>query len=194
MNAPQSRKGFIARGRSGDPDSIYDTLVVNAGVLSATLFKVPVNGAAGKTLDLTNMQDSAKLPTGKSLIVDSFNTYVFCPAVLNTAGLLALYTMFNNTTVEISKENRAPSMTRTLQILLGVSQLAILTPTVAGDNTPVTQPFFRGKMKIRTRSLDLGANQVFEVKVTHQAAPAAALNGVRVVFEFDGLMSKKVTE
>jgi hypothetical protein len=194
MNAPAKRKGFIVRGRSGDPESIYDTVVLLSTVQQTTLFKVPVNGAAGKTLDLTNMEDSGKLPTGKSLYVQSVNTYVFVPGALNTAGLLALYATLSNTTVEFIRENRSPSFTRTVAMLLGASVLAVVTPTVAGDTTQPAMPFYTGKMKIHTRALDLGANQAFQVRVTHQVLPAAALDNVKIKIEFDGLMSKKLTE
>ena len=193
-NKGGSRRGHVVfRGKGGDPDSIYDTLIVDHTVLQVTLFKVPVNGAAGKTLDVTNMEDSGKLPSGKSLYTLSFNTYIFSPAVLATADALALYKMLNNTTVEFIKENRSPTFTKTVQMLLGCSFLGLITPTVAGNNTPIIQPFFRGRMKVISRSCDLGIQEQFQVRVTHQADPTAAMDGTKIKFEFEGLMSKKVT-
>lgn len=186
----EQRKGFIATGRQGDPESVYDTFTyLNTASQSSLLFQT----FAGRTLDLTNMTDSGKLPTGKSLVVHSLNTYIQMPTVLTNAKVLKLYNFLATTTVEFIKENRAPSFTKTLAMLLGIPYLAQLVPTTAGDNVPMIQPFFRGHFKINTRALDLGANQTFFVRQTAQAALDADLNGLTVKYEIDGLMSKKVT-
>jgi hypothetical protein len=140
------------------------------------------------------MTDSGKLPTGKSLVVHSFNVYLTMPTVLNNANFLALINFLDTTTVEFIKENRAPAFSKTLQMLFGLSALWQTVPTVAGDNVPIPEPFFRGKMKIDTRALDLGANQTFYVRQTAQAALVAGLNGLKIKYELDGLMSKKLTE
>lgn len=187
----QQRKGFITRGQSGDPESIYDTYTyLNSGSQTQQLFQT----FAGRTLDLTNMTDAGKLPTGKSLIVKSFNVYIAMPALLTNAKLLKLYTFLATTTVEFIKENRAPAFTKTLQMLMGLSSLLELVPTVAGDNVQSIQPFYRGRMRIDTRALDLGANQTFFVRQTAQAALDADLNTLQIKYEIDGLMSKKLTE
>lgn len=190
MNTPQ-RKGIIVKGRTGDPESIYDTFVyLNTASQQQTLFQT----FAGRTLDLTNMTDSGKLPTGKSLIVRSFNTYMYMPAVLNNAKMLKLYDFLARTTVEFGKENRAPSFCKTLQMLLGLTSLYELVPTVAGDVVSMPQPFFRGKMKIDTSALNLGSNQTFWVRQTTNVALDADLNTLQIRYELDGLMSKKITE
>jgi len=187
----QPRKGFIVKGASGDPESVFDTFTyLNTASQQSMLFQT----FAGRTLDLTNMTDAGKLPTGKSLIVKSFNVYLHMPAVLNNAKLLKLYAFLATTTVEFVKENRAPAFTKTLQMLFGLSSLLELVPTTAGDNVQAIQPFYRGKMKIDTRALDLGANQTFFVRQTAQAALDADLNTLQIKYELDGLMSKKLTE
>ena len=186
----ESRKGFIATGQQGDPESVYDTYTyLNTGSQQQTLFQT----FSGRTLDLTNMTDAGKLPTGKSLYVTGFNIYILAPTVLTNAKLLKLYNFLASTTVEFIKENRAPSFTKTLAMLMGLSYLAQLVPTTPADNVLNLQPFFRGRNRIHTRSLDLGANQTFFVRQTAQAALDADLNGVTVKYEIDGLMSKKVT-
>jgi hypothetical protein len=186
------RKGIIVKGRSGDPESIYDTFVyLNTASSQQILFQT----FAGKTLDLTNMTDSGKLPTGKSLVTHSFNVYLYAPAVLNNAKTLKLFDFLARTSVEFVKENRAPTFSKTLQMLFGLTSLAQLVPTTAGDNVsgfPV--PFFRGKMKIVSRAMDLGANQTFFVRQTTFAALDADLNTIQIRYELDGLMSKKITE
>jgi hypothetical protein len=185
------RKGIIVKGRSGDPESVYDTFVyLNTASTQQILFQT----FAGKTLDLTNMTDSGKLPQGKSLIVASFNVYMYMPAVLNNAKTLKLYDFLARTSVELVKENRAPAFSKTLQMLFGITSLLQLVPTVAGDNVQPLQPFFRGKMKINTRALDLGANQTFFVRQTTFNTLDADLNTLQIRYELDGLMSKKITE
>jgi len=185
------RKGIIVRGKSGDPESIYDTFVyLNTASTSQLLFQT----FAGKTLDLTNMTDSGKLPTGKSLIVSSFNVYLYMAAVLNNAKTLKLYDFLARTSVEFVKENRSPSFSKTLQMLFGITSLMQLVPTTAGDNVAPLQPFFRGKMKIVSRALDLGANQTFFVRQTTFNTLDADLNTLQIRYELDGLMSKKITE
>jgi len=188
----QQRKGIIVKGRSGDPESIYDTFVYsNTASAQQLLFQT----FAGKTLDLTNMTDSGKLPTGKSLITTSFNVYMFMPVLLNNAKTLKLFDFLARTAVEFVKENRAPTFSKTLQMLFGLTSLTQLVPTVAGDNIQgFPQPFFRGKMKIRSRAMDLGANQTFFVRQTTFAALDADLNTLQIRYECDGLMSKKITE
>lgn len=188
----EPRKGFIVKGKSGDPESIYDTFTyLNTNPQQSTLFQQ----FSGRTLDLTNMTDAGKLPTGKSLVVHSFNVFITMPTLLNNANMLALFNFLDSTTVEFIKENRAPAFTKTLQMLLGLTSLAQLVPTAAGDNIGgFPSPFFRGKMKIDTRALDLGANQTFFVRQTAQQALVAGLNGLKVKYELDGLMSKKLTE
>lgn len=184
------RRGFIARGNQGDPESVYDTYtLLNTDNAQQLMFQ----NFAGRSLALTNMTDAGKLPTGKSLQVHQFNTYITMPTVMTNAKMLKLYIMLAGTTVEFIKENRSPSFTKTLQMLLGMSYLVQHVPTTAGDNISDPQPFFRGRMKIPTRALDLGANQTFSVRLTQQVAPDADLNGLQVKFELDGLMSKKVT-
>ena len=186
-----ARKGFIVKGRSGDPESIYDTFTyLNTASQQSLLFQ----NFAARTLDLTNMTDSGKLPTGKSLMVHSINTYICFPTALNNANLLALYNFLDTTTVEFIKENRAPSFTKTIAMLMGLTSLLQLTPTAAGDNIPIIEPWYKSRFKIDTRALDLGANQTFFVRQTAQAALVAGLNGLKVKYEIDGLMSKKVTE
>ena len=191
MEGTAARKGFIVKGKSGDPESIYDTFTYsNTAAQTSLLFQT----FAGRTLDLTNMTDAGKLPTGKSLMVHSFNVFLIMPTALTNALLLALYNFLASTTVEFIKENRAPSFTKTLQMLFGISTLAELVPTAAGDNIPMIQPWYKGKMRIDTRALDLGANQTFFVRQTAQQALVAGLNGLQIKYEIDGLMSKKVTE
>ena len=190
MPAPQ-RKGIIVKGRTGDPESVYDTFTyLNTANQQQTLFQE----FAGRALDLTNMTDSGKLPTGKSLIVKSFNVYLHMPTIINNATLILLYSFLARTTVEFVKENRAPSFTKTLQMLFGLSSLMLHLPTVAGDQVMVPEPFFRGKMKIDTAALNLGSNQTFYVRQTTNVALDAALNGLAIKYELDGLMSKKITE
>lgn len=190
MNATQQRPGFIAKGRSGDPESIYDTFTyLNTASQTQLLFQ----SFAGKTLDITNMTDSGKLPTGKSLVVSSFNVYLYAPAALNNAKQLKLFDFLARTTVEFVKENRAPSFSKTLQMLFGITTLSQLVPTTAGDNVAGLVPFFLGKMPIKTRALDLGANQTFFVRQTTFNTLDADLNTIQIRYEIDGLMSKKVT-
>jgi hypothetical protein len=187
----EQRKGFIVKGRSGDPESIYDTFTyLNTASQQTMLFQT----FAGRTLDLTNMTDAGKLPTGKSLIVRSFNVYLCMPSVLTAVKLIKLYNFLATTTVEMVKENRAPVFTKTLQMLFGISSLIQLTPAAAGDNIPIIQPWYKGKNRIDTRALDLGANQTFFVRQTAQAALDADLNTLQIKYEIDGLMSKKLSE
>jgi hypothetical protein len=191
MEGIAQRKGYIQKGNFGDPESVYDTFVyLNTDSQQKTMFQT----FAGRTLDLTSMTDAGKLPTGKSLVVKSFNVYMSFPGILTNAKLLKLYTFLATTTVEFIKENKAPSFTKTLQMLFGLTSLLQLVPTTAGDNVMNLQPFFRGKMKINSRALDLGANQTFFVRQTAQAALDADLNTLRIVYELDGLMSKRVSE
>ncbi len=184
------RIGFVVSGRSGDPESVYDTFTyLNTAAPQQTLFQQ----FAGRTLDLTNMTDAGKLPTGKSLVVQSINTYIFMPTALNNAKMLKLYAFLSQTTFEFVKENRAPSFTKTIAMLMGISSLLQIVPTAAADNIPIIMPFFRGRMRINTRALDLGSNQTFFARQTTQIALDADLNGLQVKYEIDGLMSKKVT-
>jgi len=190
MDGTAPRKGFVVTGKHGDPESIYDTFTyLNTASQQSLLFQT----FAGRTLDQTNMTDAGKLPTGKSLTVHSFNVYLLMPTVLTNVKALELYNFLATTTIEFVKENRAPSFTKTLQMLLGVSSLMQLVPTTAGDNVQTIQPFYRGRTQIKTRALDLGMNQTFFVRQTAQAALTADLNGLAIKYEIDGLMSKKVT-
>lgn len=187
----EQRKGIIVKGRTGDPESVYDTFTyLNTAAQQQILFQT----FAGRTLDLTNMTDAGKLPTGKSLIVRSFNVYMYMPAILNNAKQLKLYDFLARTTVELVKENRAPCFTKTLQMLFGLTSLLQLVPTTAGDTVGQFQPFFRGKMKIDTSALNLGSNQTFKVIQTTFVALDADLNTLQIRYELDGLMSKKITE
>ena len=187
-----NRKGIIVKGRSGDPESVYDTFTYDHTKSSVSNY---FQNFSGRTLDETNMTDSGKLPTGKSLMVNAFNIYLFIPSLFTNAKMLKLYEFLAKTSVEFIKENRAPSFTRTLQMLMGISFLGLIVPTAAGDNVPIIAPWFRGQWKIVTRALDLGANQTFYARQTiNTAALDADLNGVKVKIEAAGLMSKRITE
>lgn len=185
------RKGIIVKGRTGDPESVYDTFTyLNTANASQKLFQ----NFSGRSLDLTNMTDSGKLPTGKSLIVRKFNVYLWMPTIINNATLILLNEFLAKTTVEFVKENRSPSFTKTLQMIFGFTSLVVHVPTVAGDQVSKPEPFFRGKMTIDTSALNLGANQTFYVQQTTNCELVAGLNDLAIKYELDGLMSKKITE
>lgn len=186
-----TRKGIIVKGRTGDPESVYDTFTYDNTKSAVSNY---FQNFSGRTLDETNMTDSGKLPTGKSLSVMCVNLWIFVPSLFTNAKMLKLYQFLNQTTIEFIKENRAPSFTRTLQMLLGASSLALIVPTAAGDNVPIIQPWYKGSWKINTRALDLGANQTFYARQSITPALDADLNGVKVKIELAGLMSKKITE
>ena len=191
MTGTPVRKGIIIKGRTGDPEETYDTFVYdNTKSATALLFQQ----FAGKTLDLTNMTDSGKLPTGKSQVVKSFNVYLYLPVLMTNAIMLEVWDFLARTTVEFVKENRAPSFTKTLQMLFGLSALYQIVPTVAGDNVPIPEPFFRGRTKIDTSALNLGANQTFFVRQTTFNTLTADLNGLQIRYGIEGPMSKKITE
>lgn len=188
-----ARPSVTMGGKGGDPDSIYDTLVVSNTVLNGQLFQIPANGAAGKTEDLTNMKLAGQLPNGQSLYTAEVNFFVLCPTILASAKVVELYKTLSNTTFSFEKNNKGKAWTKTAQMLLGPASLVSVVPTTSGDNIPLIQPFYRGKWRIRTRSLDLGQGERFTVYWQHGAAPDSALNGLQMKLEFAGIINKKIT-
>ncbi|MGB7569596.1 MAG: hypothetical protein WBM07_17160 [Chitinivibrionales bacterium] len=197
IQKPNQRQSMVQHGYAADPDPIYDTMIFAHGTSQQTMFAAAVNSSAGKTLDITNMRDNGKLPTGQSLATNEIQTYITMPTALGTASIALLHTILASTTVEFVKENKAPSFTRTLQMMLGASLLIPVTPTTAGDNIAIAQPTYSGKIKVHGRALWLGQNETFFVRITHQnatyLAAATALDGLLIKIVFDGPRSKKLT-
>lgn len=168
--------------------SYYDTLVFASGTLINRLFTIPL-GQAGKTLDITNMTSAGMIPQGQRLTATHIKTFIMAPSALATAEVELLYTSIANTTCEVILENKSNMGVWTLQELLGAATLLPLTPTAAGDNIPIIQPRYHGIFPLSI-PLVLAALTTFEVRVTHQVAPNAYLDGIKFKLSLFGVLER----
>lgn len=168
----------------------YDSFKVSASTLVQRLFTQSLGqGSTPKTLDITNMTNGGSIPQGQKLDVKAIKLFLTTNAALATASVQKLYTMLSNTTVELVMPGKDSMGTWTLQELLGTCSLLAFTPTVSGDNIPVIEPRFHGIFPLNT-VWTLAALTPFEIRVTHQAAPDAALADIKVQIGLNGRLTR----
>jgi hypothetical protein len=168
----------------------YDSMSCLSTVLQNRFFTVGLGGT--KTLDQTNMKNNGQIPTGERLTTHRLKAFITTATALGTAAVQNLYTMLTKTTVEVKISGADSVLTITLQELFGLTSLVALTPTAAGDNIPLAlaQPRFHGIFPLN-KPIIWAQNENVEVLLTHQVAPAAALDGVIIKLGLNGILERK---
>jgi len=146
--------------------SYYDRMKIDGAtpVLVNRLFQVPL-GQAGKTLADTNIPNAGQLPQGQSFVVNAIKVFYLTRAVKATADLQKIYTLLQDTVLELIVPGKDQLGQWTLEEIMGTASLIALTPTVAGDNIPMIQPNYVG-VKALKKPWTIGAVQSFEVRLT----------------------------
>jgi len=170
-------KGTYSSGGEVVDWTYYDTLVMaNTTTIWRQFTQGIGQGSPAKTLDYTNMTLGGQIPNRQRLTIREIRLHYTTSAMRNTAAVQLFYKMLCSTTLEFMITGKDSLLTVTLQEILGASTLFALTPTTSGDNIPIILPRYSGKFLLRIPII-LSAQTPFEVRVTHQTAPDAALNG-----------------
>lgn len=181
------QQGSIGKGEDMFDYTYYDTQTIAATTTSFRMFQTPV-GQGGKTLDKTNLKAAGTLPQGEQLIVGKIKAMYYANAIANDATFQNILDMFFNTTVEIIVQNKDVGIF-TLAEIFGISLLTVQLPTVAGNNVNVPEPRFHGIFPLNTPIM-LAALNSFELRVTHQTAAAATLNGHGLRIGLNGVLKR----
>lgn len=144
--------------------------------------------ATGKTLDQTNMTTSGIIPQGQKLKVFNIKCFYTSRSVKATADLQSLYTMIDTTTFEFKIPGKDSLGTWKLNEMLGLPVMFALTPSVAGDNIPLSSiGRYHGIFPLNV-PIPLAALTPFEVKITHHATPATALDNDVFTVGLNGIL------
>lgn len=187
MNAPQAAlvnqlkygQGTYSAGGDEIDWSYYDTMGVPATASVVRYFTNSIgqnnnlSTPRAKHLGDTNMI-SQGIPKSQNLTIKAIKVFFASHAALVTASIQALYTVLKNVSVEFIIANKFTYGQWTLQELLGAATLVASTPTAAGDNIPVISPRYHGIFPLNT-FIVLSENTIFELRVTYNTVPAAAL-------------------
>ena len=181
INQAKYSQGTYSAGGDQIDWSYYDTMCVPATASIVRYFissvgQINNHSTAGvaKTLADTNMISSGQIPKSQHHMIKAIKVFYTSHAALATASVQALYTVLKNITVEVIISNKFVYGQWTMQELLGAATLIAETPTAAGDNIPLIQPRFHGIFPLNT-FIELAENTNFEIKVTYNSVPAAAL-------------------
>lgn len=166
----------------------YDVAALAAATLTHQFFTTPL-GQAGKTLADTNLTLAGQIPQGQLMDIRAIKIFYTTNGALATADVQSFYTMLDQTTVSIKLENKDTMGQWTLQELLGVSTLAAMTPTAAGDNIPLISPKFHGVFPLNNKIV-LAAMTPFKVTVQHHTAVAAGLADDRLKIGLAGILTR----
>lgn len=168
--------------------SYYDTAVIAAATLVHRLFTNPL-GAGGKTLADTNLTQAGQMPQGQHLEVNVIKLMYISDAAQATVDVQTLYTLLSESTISIEIANNKSMGQWTLQEILGSSLQFALTPSAAGDNIPLLTPRFTGIYPLNVPII-IAALTPFEVTLTHQVAPGAALADNKLKISLAGILTR----
>jgi hypothetical protein len=169
--------------------SLYDTMVLASGVVTNRMFTTPLGGAAGRTLDMTNMTQGGQIAQGQNLTVKRLKLFYASSALKGTAAIQALYSALAHTTCEIVIPGKDVLGQWTMQELFGVSLAFAMEPTTAGNNLPLIMPVFKGIFSLEI-PLVLAALTPFELRVIAQTPFDSSLNGDFLKIALNGTLRR----
>ncbi len=162
----------------------YDTFSMATATLIHRMFVTPL-GQAGKTLADTNMILAGLLPQGQNMTIRAFKFFYISDSEFATADIQLFYSMIKDTTFEFAVPGKENLGQFNLMEIAGISTMIAMTPSAAGDNIPLIQPTYKGIFPLN-RPIRIGATQAFEVRIQHQVAPNASLDGNRMMIGLYG--------
>ena len=172
--------------------SYYDRMKIDGATprLVNRLFQTPL-GQAGKTLADTNIPNAGQLPQGQSFVVEALKIFYLSRTAKATANVQQIYTLLQDTVLEMIVPGKDNLGQFTLDEILGASTLIAMTPTAAGDNIPMIQPNYVGVKRLK-KPWTIGAVQSFEVRLTTVAATSMpdALSGDYIKIALCGTLSR----
>jgi len=181
-------------GVRGDFDHLYDTYFISTPpATQAQLMFQQATGQPGKTLEVTNMQgQGGQLPTGFSM-TPKYVYFSIVPgkSVFAAVNIADLFGMMTTTTVQFFKNTSNAIHTSTLASALGISIPMTFQVGPESGFAYFPQPWYRGRQVI-TSSFNLGQNVGWNWTICHQQACPASLQGVGIMIDMWGPMSKKV--
>ena len=190
LKLSQFQEGSYGKGGEVLDWSYYSSTILANGTTTHNLFTAATGQTfegTAQSLDLTNMQAAGVIPQAQNFTVKNIKVMYATHAAIGTAVVANLYTMFAQTTVEFILTNKFSMGVWTLQELLGAASLVALTPTAAGDNIPLAQPRFHGIFPLNV-PIRLAALTSFYIRVIHQTAHNASLNGDWLKLSLNGML------
>lgn len=171
--------------------SLYDTAFVDSTtpILSHRLFTNPLGtviGGVQKTYAHTNVT-RAGIPQGhhfsatviKAFVIGrSIRKYVSSPAFDPEQYLIDLYTMLNDTVLNVEITGKATLGAWPLNEIIGNAMNIVMLPTAEANGKPLVQlqkQLFTGGLKLKI-PLVLAALTDYTLSLTHYTAPSARVN------------------
>jgi hypothetical protein len=167
--------------------SYYDTETISNSVSSISLFTVPEAGT--KTKDLTNMSAAGQIPTGQHFTIKAIKMMYKAVSGWTSAEIEKWYALLAGSTMEFKIQGKDSQLVLTLQELLGACSLLSIIPA-ATYNLPIILPRYHGIYPLNN-PIVLAEQTQFSVKITHTAAPAAALAGDLLKISLNGILKRR---
>ena len=162
----------------------WDSFKLLSTTLAHNLFTTPL-GAGGKNLSDTNWLNASQLPQGQAMDVKNLKVFYIASEVRSEVELETLYQVLQDTTFNIAIPGKDSMGQWTFMELMGAATLIQLTPSVASDNITQIQPRYHGIFPLNNK-FSIGGVQTIKVEVVHHVAPAAGLDGDKIVFGLNG--------
>jgi hypothetical protein len=184
LNALQNRSAYSDKEANVQDWTYWDRAVLLSTTMTHRLFTIPY-GQGGKTKADTNWINANNLPQGQSFECFALKIFYRAMAARNTAAVQAIHDVMFNTVATIRVPGKDSLGEWLLAELMGLSIGVALTPTVAGDNIPLTLSRPSGIFPLN-RKIEIGAIQTIEIELQHYTAPAAALDTDKIYIGMNG--------
>lgn len=156
--------------------SYWDTISLLSTTEEFLLFTVPKSGTK-KTAD-TNFPLAGVMPDYQSFATDALKVIVIPDSVLTQANYLLYLAFLEQTTIELSIENKAPMWQFTLAEVMDAADPNVVTGGAVGDQV-TDRNIHKGLRPLFVPSV-LAANVPFNVRVNLDTASNAAIDGFKV--------------
>lgn len=175
--------------------TLWDRIVIDGTtpVLQHRLFVNGLGSTVGavlKNLADTNVRGNQGIPQGQKLYVRAIKIFYQGQKVITEAITVNLYNMLQDTTINIEIPGKDTYGQWALDEVMGLSLQSLITPAVAGDNTPL----FTLNRAVGVLPLNLPivlASQVaFNVTLQHHAAPSTNLDDEKIKIGLTGILER----
>jgi len=159
----------------------YDTQTLATGLRDYRFFSLALGqGSPVKTKADTNMRVNAQIPQGHNHKVMVIWFKYFSDSVKDEAGLQDMNTLFERIAVTLSMPGKDDFGVWPLSEIIGNSNYTVMTPAVAGDNSPNgSSAVYSGNFTL-TVPVVLPALESFELKYELFVDPPASTVGDKI--------------
>ncbi len=198
MNNPKGRRAIEnmqqgARTGSGEGLSYtyFDTLDIAAGIRDHRFFAVAQGQGlpVPKTAVDTNMRQSAQIPQGHKMFVNSLGFEYYGDGIKDEVGFQKYEEWIHKTVLSFKMPGKDDQGLWPLSQVVGNLNLITVVPSVPGDNIVIPKNVYNNWMKLEI-PIPLPALETFEVKLISDVDPDATQVSDRIRFYLKGYLGR----